>query len=144
MIQRGRKSVASLASVTPLPGQRPIPPRHLPDADAAVWRQTVATKPSDWWQADSWPMLEAYCAAVVMHRVLSAKVSATVLGDDPVSVGMLDKLCAMRDREGKAINTYARAMRLTQQSRLKAETAATAHSRANGTTGGARKPWETA
>lgn len=148
MIQRGKKSTASLSVVTPIPGQRPEPPRSLSNAEACVWRQTVATKPADWFQADSWPMLTLYCRAVVAGDMLSQRIAdaiaAAEAGVESVTIEIIDKLLAMRDREGKAVNTYARAMRLTHQSRLKAETAATAHNRANGGGGAGLKPWQTA
>jgi hypothetical protein len=141
MIQAGKKSAAKLATVATMPGQRAAPPRNLSEAEARVWRATVATKPADWFQPDSWPMLTLYCRAVVMADHLAERIDA---GLDTFTVGELSALLTMRDREGKAVNTYARAMRLTQQARLKAETAATAHTRANGSSGGAPKPWEVA
>ena len=62
--------------------------------------------------------------------------------DDMSAFGVLDKLLAMRERETRAMSALARAMRLTHQSRIKAQTAHTAHARMNGGTAGALKPWE--
>lgn len=154
MIQRGRKSAAGLAVVTPLPGQRTAAPKSLSEAEAAVWRAVVATKPADWFSADSHPLLIAYCRHAAMADLLSDHIgeaakthTASVLvgnvGAAALALAGLDALLKMRDRETKALNTFARAMRLTQQSRLKAETAATAHGRANGTSGAVKKPWDT-
>lgn len=153
MIQRGRKSAAGLAVVTTMPGQRVAVPKTLAPAEAEVWRAVVATKPADWFTADSHPLLVAYCRHAAMADHLSDHIgeamkthTASVLVGNvsaaSLALASLDDLLKMRDRETKALNTFARAMRLTQQSRLKAETAATAHGRANGTTGTTKKPWE--
>jgi hypothetical protein len=158
VIQRGKKSAARLAIVTPLPGQRAAPPRNLSPAESATWKATVATKPAEWFQADSWPLLAAYCRAAVMSDVLSDRIGALMLDGpaapgDPTNpadgaraaalfTGMLDKLLAMRDREGKAMNTFARAMRLTQQARYRADAAAVAHARANGQGASQGRPWD--
>lgn len=141
MMQRGRKSAASLAVVTPLPGQRAAPPDELTKAEADIWRSVVSTKPAEWFQPDSYPLLVAYCRHTVMARLLSEQIGRLPsVEEDPTTFDVLKELLKMRDRESKAVNMFARSMRLTQQSRLKAETAATAHNRANGTT--AKKPWD--
>lgn len=143
MTKPGRKSAASLAVVTPIPGQRATPPRDLTPAEAAIWRAVAATKPADWFTPDSFPLLKAYCR----HSATADSISALITSlpspaVDPSVFGTLDNLLKMRDRETKAVNTFGRAMRLTQQARLKAEVAATAHGKVNGAGGGARKPWE--
>lgn len=137
---RGRKSVASLAVVHTLPGQRPEPPEELSAEQGEVWRSVAATKPADWFQPDTFPLLAAYCRHVASARVLAAAID----GFDPAWLGDADgldrykDLLAMRERETRAMTALARSMRLTQQSRYKAETAHTAHQNA----GGAKKPWE--
>lgn len=146
MIQRGRKSAAKLAVVTPISGQRPRAPRELTKAEAEIWKATVATKPADWFRPDSWPLLTSYCRHAVMVDRLTQDINRLpTMSDDADNgvkmLGLLDKLLAMRERETRSMSALARAMRLTHQSRLKAETAATAHNRANGTSG-ARKPWQ--
>ena len=58
MKQRGRRSVASLAVVTPLPqDRRPAPPSELTAEQAAVWRDTVNAMPSDWFGRESFAVL---------------------------------------------------------------------------------------
>src|SRR3954451_18956821 len=124
MAQRGRKSAASLtvATVTGLPGQRPQPPDELTDEQAEVWRAVVATKPADWFQPDTHPLLTQYCRHTVAARVLARQID----GMDPACLADEDqlrryeKLLAMRERESRAINALARGMRLTQQSRYDA------------------------
>lgn len=137
MGKRGPKSAASLTvAAVRLPGARPKPLAELTDAEAACWRQTVATKPADYFTADSWPLLAAYCRAVATSTALGAKIAemtaSALAGGDPFEFAMLDKLLAMRDREGKAINAFMRSMRLTHQSRIEPRGAATAHKSANG------------
>lgn len=129
----GRPSAASLAvaSVGALP-ERPDPPSHLTDDEAAVWRDVVATKPADWFMRDSQPVLCAYCQAVVMHRVLSKQWYDTKNVPDKDLVGMVSKTANL-------IAQLATKLRLTQQSRYTTGSAATANKRG----GGPLRPWET-
>lgn len=140
MAQRGRKSAASLAVVTTLPGQRAEPPRELTKAQAEVWRAVVSTKPADWFTEDTHPLLMAYCRHVVTATVLARQIDGfnpDWLADED-GLKRYEKLLAMRERETRAMTALARSMRLTQQSRYKAETAATKAS----SVGSGRKPWE--
>lgn len=139
MARRGRKSAASLAVVTPLPGQRPEPPRELTKAQAAVWRAVVATKPADWFTEDTHPLLVKYCKHITTSCVLDQQIDefpAHLLADED-GLKRYEALLRMRERETRAMTALARSMRLTQQSRYKAETAAT---KAGGVS--SRKPWE--
>ena len=140
MADRGRKSAASLAVVTALPGQRPEPPDELSDAEAAVWRAVAATKPADWFGADTHPLLAAYCRHACAARAMSAAVHAFPVADcaDPERAKHYNLLLIMRERETCAMHSLARGMRITQQSRYDAKTANTAASKA----GGPSKPWE--
>src|SRR5690349_15437450 len=124
MAQRGRKSAASLSLgvVTGLPGQRPQPPDELTDEQADLWRAVVTTKPADWFQPDTHPLLSQYVRHVTAARVLATQID----GMDPACLAdqehlqRYEKLLAMRERESRAINALARGMRLTQQSRYDA------------------------
>jgi hypothetical protein len=141
MMQRGRKSSAKLATLMPLPGQRHEPPSDLTPEQAKVWRQVVATKPGDWFTADSHPLLAAYCRQVATVNLLSVQIDAFE-GDainviDPKQLAAYDKLLLARTREVKSLVVLATAMRITQYSRLKPETAATQAINA----GDASKPW---
>jgi hypothetical protein len=123
MKRRGRRSVASLAVVTPLPHERrPPPPAELTEAQATVWRDTVSTMPPGWFRHESFPVLTAYCRHVVRARRLDAEIEKqTASVDDPT---LLEKLYAMAKREGRAVLAHARALRITNQSRLDPKTAA--------------------
>lgn len=156
MLQRGRKGVARLAVVTNMPGQRPAAPKSLTKEQAKVWRAVVATKPAEWFTPDCHPLLIGYCRATVTADELSAEVEAIAglmrLPDDMASADEIKtyaslfklrkELLKQRSAEVDKVQTLARSMRLTQQSRLKAEVANTAHTRANGTSGATAKPWD--
>ena len=128
-----------------MPGERHQPPPGLTPAQAATWRKIVATKPAEWFSEDSHALLEQYCRCkatldVLERRVERLQTALDDAGDDasPHAEGHLIELLKARGKEAAMLNAYARSMRLTQQSRIKAETAGTADKRA----GGARKPWE--
>lgn len=138
MDQRGKKSVAALASV-PVTFERMLPPpADLTAAQAALWASVVATKPSDWFQADSLPLLTQYCRAVDGHRIVSAEVDAFNPEWLKTDEGLrrYERLLAMQDRQAKLTSSLATKMRLTQQSRYAARGADRADARAKGD-----RPW---
>lgn len=114
-----RKSAesAELSAVTKIP-LRPDPPETLSEKEASLWRDVVSTKPVEWFQADSAPLLVEYCRAKVMCDRLSTMLETAT--DDLKSV--LD----MRDKESRRLATLACKLRLTQQSRYTPQSAATA------------------
>jgi hypothetical protein len=139
MAARGRPSAASLAVVTALPGQRPEPPPELTDEQAEVWRAVVATKPADWFTADTHPLLTNYCRHTVTAAMVSAMIEALPAGDvTDEGVKKFNTLLQMRERESRAVAALARTMRVAQQSRYNALSANTAAEKV----GGSRKPWE--
>lgn len=134
----GRKSLASLSVVTPMPARLIQPPPDLTPDQAAIWANVVATKPSDWWDAGSIPLLSAYCRAVVE----SLKV-ATLVDGMTVDMLLLDdglerykELRKIQANLTAEVNTLSRAMRLTQQSRYRADAASVAAEKARGA-----RPW---
>lgn len=126
-----RKSTESLSvvPVTALP-TRLEPPVNLPLEQKEVWRAVVATKPIDWFQADSAPVLTEYCRAVVMCDRLAALIEVAQPEE-------LKDLLKMRDVESRRLSTLAVKMRLTQQSRYTPMASATADRKASGA-----RPWE--
>ena len=130
----GRRSAASLAVAAAAPWARLEPPDWLTESAAEVWRATVLTKPSEWFGADSAPLLEAYCNTVVEYR-RAAKALEAVTPDDLSSykalVEVTTKLSGM-------VQKMATSMRLTQQARYTPQAAATA----NRKTAATAKPWE--
>jgi hypothetical protein len=87
-------------------------------AEASLWREVVATKPVEWFQADSAPLLVEYCRAKAMCDRLSLMLETAT--DD------LKSLLDMRDKESRRLATLACKLRLTQQSRYTPQSAATA------------------
>ena len=138
MKHAGRKSGPSLATVTALPVRLLAAPDDLSAEQAEVCGQVVATKPSDWWDAGSVPLLAAYCRAVVESRKISALVESMsadmlLLDDGLARYKELRKIQAALSGE---VNTLARAMRLTQQAKYRADAAAVADGKAKGA-----RPW---
>ena len=138
MKQAGRKSGANLATVTALPVRLLAAPEDLSAEQAEVWASVVVTKPSDWWDAGSVPILSAYCRAVVESRkvatlVESMTVDMLLLDDGLKRYKDLRRLQAELSGE---VNTLARAMRLTQQAKYRADAASVADGKAKGA-----RPW---
>lgn len=134
----GRKSTAALASVTALPVRLLEPPDDLSAEQAEVWASVVVTKPGDWLDAGSIPLLAAYCRAVVESRKVAALVES-MTGDMLLLDDGLKRYKDLRRLQAELsgeVNTLARAMRLTQQSKYRADAAAVADGRAKGA-----RPW---
>lgn len=118
------------------------PPDDLTEAQAAVWRCVVETKPPDWFASDSAPLLSAYCRAVCEHLAVSRIIDATNVKclKDEKKLDRFDKLLRMQDRLARQMVTLATKMRLTQQSRYRADAAAVAAGKSgNGTK---PRPWQ--
>ncbi|WP_300106349.1 hypothetical protein [Rhodoferax sp.] len=114
------------------------PPAALSMAQQFVWHQTVDNLPDDWFAAEQIPMLTAYCG----HVARAAQIEAALSGLDPLDdLPEFDKLTKLAAGESAKIAMFARSMRLTQQSRLKAETAS---SRGAGAASAAAigRPWD--
>jgi hypothetical protein len=130
-----RKSAAALSIVRPPSedGQDGVP-QDLSAAERALWVEIVESKPSDWFGPDSKPILKEYVRAAVACDLLAGKVSEALGGNDAGEVKfMLD----LRDREVRRAASLATKLRLTQQSRYGARSAARADARAPG-----KRPWQ--
>jgi hypothetical protein len=126
-----RKSAESLrvVPVTSLPS-RLDPPEDFPLAESAFWKAVVATKPVDWFDDDSAPLLAEYCRAKVMCDKLAGKI-------DLAEGQELKDLLRLRDMEAKRLSSLGVKLRLTQQSRYTPKAAATANKAPN-----AGKVWQ--
>ena len=114
------------------------PPTDLSAEQADVWASVVVTKPADWFDAGSVPLLAAYCRAVVESRkvaflVESMTAEMLLLDDGLKRYKDLRRLQAELSGE---VNTLARAMRLTQQAKYRADAASVADGKAKGA-----RPW---
>jgi hypothetical protein len=119
MGSRGKKSVGEL-SVVALSARRPEPPAELTAAEAVIWGAVVGTKPPDWFAADSFPLLVAYCRAIAVSNGLARAIST--FDDEGLSdaqaLAQYDKLLQMQERQCRLIASLATRMRLSQQSRF--------------------------
>jgi hypothetical protein len=131
-----RKSAAAL-SVTMMGVQpRLKPPEMLSDEEKALWNAVTATKPPEWFRADSAPLLAEYCRAKVMCDVLDLQVKeAMKTGEPKVIKDFLD----MRDKESRRLTVLGTKMRLTQQARYVPDKAAVHDRKA-----AEHKPWQAA
>jgi hypothetical protein len=140
MAQRGRKSAASL-SVVPNDAEKklPEPPAELSEEEAQVWRDVVSTKPHDWFDKDTFPLLKDYCRHIIRQDKLSDLINHFEASDKPHAIMDLDRLLRASDRESKTIMALATKMRLSQQSKYGARQAETAARRGKG---GQQAPWQ--
>jgi len=137
--QRGRKSEASLATVTAIPLRLIPAPADLSPEEAEAWGRIVATKPSEWWDAATTPMLAQLCRASVQAELIGDLVRRTgeamlADADELPRYKELRKIQAALSGEMATLETK---LRLTPQSRYRADKADTTARR--GGTG--NKPW---
>lgn len=134
---RGRRSASELTVVRSLE-RLPQAPAELTAPQAQVWCRVVATKPADWFQADSQPVLMEYCRAVVLADEIARQVNdfdrAKLV--DYEGFRLWKELTQMQREQSKLVAMLAVRMRLTQQSKYEARGAATASKRA-----GLQRPW---
>jgi hypothetical protein len=126
MIQRGRRSAASLATVSKITDARPAVPDDMPEAQAAIWRATVNRLPFDWFKAEHLPMLQAYCQHVAIGQEMARQIEAFEPGWLRQDGGLerFDKLSRVLDREHRCAIALARTMRITHGSQYDKSVAA--------------------
>jgi len=142
MRTRGRRSVADQAVIIAGTfGKRPDPPAELTERQAEIWRATVASEHAAFFDTAALrALLTDYCR----HRESAEKVSIVIDGfqaewlKSAEGAKRYQGLLRMRELETRAAVTMATKLRLTNQSRYNALSAATA---ARNTAKGA-KPWE--
>ena len=142
MRQPGRKSAASLSMIPLLPHeQRPEPPKELTRDQATEWREIVDRMPSDWFSRETHGLLVQYCRHVVRARQLAVMINAISPKDLVDRAGLLryEKLMGLAGRESGLIVALGTKMRITQQSRYEAKTAARSHPSDEASS---RQPWK--
>lgn len=129
MRQRGRPSQSSLSVVVPLKrgvnDGRPAPPASLDKDEAAHWRAYVDRMPPDWFPAETLPLLEALCADVVNSERVTLelrKVRKRSLAND-ADYKRFAQLTRMQFRFSQSIAHLSTKLRLTNQSRIQAQSA---------------------
>jgi hypothetical protein len=70
-----RQSAEAKAAATYLAGSRaPDPPGRLGAEGKTLWREISASKPPDWFDAGSLPLLESYCDLTIHARAIARKL----------------------------------------------------------------------
>src|SRR5690625_7625322 len=95
------------------------PPEDLTPEESAVWAKVTATKPAEWWDAGSAPLLAQYCRAVVQSELVGDLVRSTgkAMLTDPDELDRYKELRKIQAALASEMTSLARSMRLTQQSR---------------------------
>ena len=134
-----RRSAASLSVLLPELEPVPIPvaPPSLTAQQATLWRTILVSKPSDWWDQSSLPLLANLVRHLTTYDQICEQLERYDMGDVE-KVDIVNKLLAMRDREGKAVASLSTKMRLTQQSKYEPQRAQ--HIAMRG--GRVPKPWD--
>jgi hypothetical protein len=121
----GRKSAVSI--LTPAPSMpvtimpRLVPPASLPKHLRAIWFETVAALPAEWFTPEHVPLLERYCFHVARARDLERLVAKV----NPIrQLAKYQSLARAAAMETRMVVALARSMRLTHQARLHPVTAA--------------------
>ena len=127
MGKRGRKSAAELSVIAGIPQQRPEPPDELTPQQAEEWRAIVGRMPVDFFGRETWPLLCAYCRHVTNSRHIAGLIEAAHDLDigDRTALMRLNRLLGLQERQSNALMGLATRMRLTNQSRYTAGSAAT-------------------
>lgn len=134
-----RKSTASLSVVPIGVTSRLTAPACLSAEETALWIEVVASKPVEWFQPDSAPLLKEYVRAVHMCDLLALQIEAALAGGESGDEGpSIKNYLDMRDKESKRVASLATKLRLTQQSRYTPQAASTADRKA-----GSARPWQT-
>jgi hypothetical protein len=120
--------------------ERPKPPDELTPEQADEWRAVVRRMPVAWFPREIHPLLAQYCRHVVNARHIAGLIEAAHKGDltDGAALMRLNRLLGMQERQTSALMGLATKMRISNQSRYTATSAAT---QTRGSITG-RKPWE--
>lgn len=122
--------------------QRLVAPRHMSDAEQAIWCEVVNDQPATAFTPTHGPLLELYCRHIVHARILADELTnfdrAWMADDDGLK--RYDRLLAMSERESRAASSLATRLRITRQAVEHPNTVGL--SLANQSK--SRKPWELA
>lgn len=147
MTQRGRPSAAALELMGIDPPEAatslqkmPEAPRCLTIDQAAIWNLVISSRGGDLIAPEAFPVLEAYCKAVIAARQIDEWVTTFNPNDlaDDEEVNRWGKIFAMSEKQNRLIATLASKLRLTPSSRIQPISAGR-----NAAKGAKSKPWET-
>lgn len=126
---RGKKSIAGLTvKAVPTLRARMTAPQELTPGQAATWRAVVASRPIDWFDGGSAPLLVSYCRAIDVQATLATAIEAF----DPEVLATAEgsatyrRLLALQEAQAKLSIRLATSMRLSQHARRSVDAAATA------------------
>ena len=132
-----KKSSASLSVVPPGVATVLSPSKSLTARQKELWEEIVLSKPASWFDQSTAPLLSGYVKAIASHETLASRsdvIEATLADGD---LKTLNRIHAMIERQARLIQTFATKLRLTQQSRYTAATAAVVAGKASGP-----RPWD--
>ena len=143
MIQRGRKGATQSAVIDGGFARRPEPPIELTVRQAQIWRDVVASEPTDFFATAALrAMLCDYCRHLQTGETLTEQINVFkpewIRTEEGAS--RYNLLLRMRERETRASGLLATKLRLTNQSRYQPDTAATAARKVQRLP----RPWEAA
>jgi hypothetical protein len=122
-------------------GQRPEPSADLNERQKAIWRETAASEPADFFNTAALrAILSDYCC----HRECAESISEIITGFKPEwlrseeGARRYHGLLKMRDLEMRASLSCATKLRMTNQARYTPQAAATASKN----TARVARPWE--
>jgi hypothetical protein len=134
-----KKSTAGLSIVPPGIATPLSPPESLTARQKELWDAIVLSKPASWFDQSNAPLLAGYVKSIASHQFLASKsdaIEATLIDGDG-DLKTLNRIHAMIERQARLIQTFATKLRLTQQSRYTAASAAVAAGKASGA-----RPWD--
>lgn len=125
MAQRGRKSAASLALANAERHlvQRPSPPADLTSIQRLYWVEIANSLPADWFRDDNKQLLGEYCRTLSTLAFMNSQIDELEASKE-IDVEFYLKLVQRRESLARTQLSQATKMRLTQQSRYRADKAA--------------------
>ena len=136
MGDRGRKSNASLAVVSPDGTELPRPPAHYSSEAAHFWSRLVSEKPADWWDSATLPMLDEFVTVTLEIQQIAELVKGMHPLESDDEVAAYERMQKVYDRLSSQRKRVASMLRLSNQSRYNAQSSATASK------GGGKRPWD--
>ena len=131
-----KRSAANLATALPAPrDSRPQAPENFSLRAKEIWIDITNAKPHDWFTADNVALLQSLVLAIETFELVSVDIA--VGREERRDIKLMKILYDLQAQQSGLIQSLATKMRLTQQSRYTAMTAATAASKDLG-----KRPWE--
>jgi len=138
-----RRSAADLEArglgTIPRPPSARLEPSRGSADEQTVFRETVNSKPADYFGVADVPMLEAFSSAVIASRVIAAQLAAASTPQALAAkrgMAQFEWLVTMQQRQGRHLALLATKLRLCPQGRL------TTRDAANASKGSKQKPWD--